>query len=309
MDVESAADQLYGLPPAEFTAARERLAARARAAGDRALAERIRALRRPTLAAWASNLLVRSRPGEARSLTALGDELRRARRGPGGTRPGGPDRRHHDLVASLTREAQRLAAESGREIGSAVREQVEATLWAALADPQAAERWMSGRLTRALDAPAAPGAPRAAGGGEPGPPSPPPSSSGGTGRPSGAARALRPAGGTDGGAAGPGAGRPLPGEPGPAVAARREAAAREIEVRHAQDALEGAEQRAHEADLQVAELLARLREARARKEAAHGAVRQAEERVREAERAARRAARHAREAGGPPERGARGEHP
>lgn len=38
MDFSSAADELYGVRPAEFVAARKRLAAAARDAGDRALA-------------------------------------------------------------------------------------------------------------------------------------------------------------------------------------------------------------------------------------------------------------------------------
>ncbi|MFV2116986.1 hypothetical protein ACE14D_00390, partial [Streptomyces sp. Act-28] len=88
MDVESVADELYGLRPAEFTAAREQRAAQARAAGNHQLADRIRALRRPTLAAWASNLLVRSRPDEVRSFLASGDRVRPARPHPARPPPG-----------------------------------------------------------------------------------------------------------------------------------------------------------------------------------------------------------------------------
>jgi hypothetical protein len=62
VDLESTLDELYALRPQEFTAARDARAAEARRAGDRELADRIRALRRPTLSAWAGNLLVRGSP-------------------------------------------------------------------------------------------------------------------------------------------------------------------------------------------------------------------------------------------------------
>ncbi|URM92839.1 hypothetical protein LUW75_00785 [Streptomyces sp. MRC013] len=318
MDVESAAEELYGLPPAEFTAARDRLAARARAAGDRELAARIRALRRPTLAAWASNLLVRTRPDRARSLLAPGGGPRPARTAPGGARPDEPESRHHARVAALAREAQRLAAEAGREIGDAARGQVEATLRAALADPEAARQWLSGRLSRALGAPAGRGTTGTAGSGGPGRPRPSPRVPGGAGESSAGAGAPGPCAAPAGRRGGPRAGdgdgplhpdaalrvpRERAGEE--VVAARREAAARESEARRARDALEGAEQRAHETDLQVEEVVVRLREAQARREAAHRAADEAGRRVREAERAARRAARHVREVAGRPDRGGR----
>ncbi|AOT62552.1 hypothetical protein [Streptomyces rubrolavendulae] len=153
MDVESVADELYGLRPSEFTALRERRAAEARTAGDRALADRVKALRRPTAAAWASNLLVRARPDDARSLVALGEALRRAHRDLDGARLRELGRQQHVLVAALAREAQRLTAEAGERIRDSARGQVEATLHAALADPEAAGEWLAGRLSRALDAP------------------------------------------------------------------------------------------------------------------------------------------------------------
>ncbi|WP_374984493.1 hypothetical protein [Streptomyces fradiae] len=366
MDVESVADELYGLRPSQFTAVRERRAAEARTAGDRALADRVKALRRPTAAAWASNLLVRARPGEARSLVALGEELRQAHRDLDGARLRELGRQQHVLVAALAREAQRLTAEAGERIGDGARGQVEATLHAALADPDAAREWVAGRLNRALSAPVgfaalgdgggsgarhlsvvrtAPGSGGAeedsGGGGTVGPEAG--AGAGKAGRRRGGLSLVghredpRARGGAEEGdrpereghgdgtagavteAAHPGARQRREAErPGAAerqreeerrervrleeerraeaAAARREAAAREDEVRHAADALEGAEQRAHEADVGVAELTARLREAQARREAARLAVQQARLRVREAQRAARGAARRAREA-------------
>src|SRR5690554_4311655 len=55
---------LYGLPPAEFTAARNAQATQLRADGHRATAAHLSTLRRPTTAAWLVNLLVRGHPAE-----------------------------------------------------------------------------------------------------------------------------------------------------------------------------------------------------------------------------------------------------
>lgn len=78
MDLDAVADELYGLRPEDFTAARAARVAAARTAGDRALAERIGKLRRPSLSAWASNLLVREQPEQIEPLLKLGEALRQA---------------------------------------------------------------------------------------------------------------------------------------------------------------------------------------------------------------------------------------
>ncbi|QGV76960.1 hypothetical protein [Streptomyces ficellus] len=153
MDLESVTDELYGLRPDRFTAARNARAAEARKAGDRALADAVRALRRPTLAAWVSNLLVRERPEEARSLAGLGDGLRRAHQDLDGARLRELSRQQHVLVTALARQARQLAADAGQPVGEDVQHEVEATLHAVLADPAAADEWASGRLVKPLSAP------------------------------------------------------------------------------------------------------------------------------------------------------------
>ncbi len=153
VDLESVADELYGLPPGEFTAARDERASRARRSGDRALADRIRALRRPTLAAWLSNLLVRRDPDQVEPLLALGRGLRAAQRELDGRRLRELSRQRQALVGALARQAALLAAETGEHVTEHARREVEATFHAVLADPDAAGRWAAGRLTSALSAP------------------------------------------------------------------------------------------------------------------------------------------------------------
>ncbi|MGV9883877.1 hypothetical protein [Streptomyces sp. NPDC003006] len=152
MDLESVADELYGLRPEEFTAARDQRAAQAREAGDRPLAEEIRALRRPSLAAWASNLLVREQPDEVKPLVQLGEGLRQAHRGLDGERLRELSRQQHALINALARQAKQLAGEAGHPISEDAQREVEQTLHAVLADDKAAQAWAAGRLTKSLDA-------------------------------------------------------------------------------------------------------------------------------------------------------------
>lgn len=170
MDYDSVADELYALRPEEFTAARASAMASARTAGDRELAERIRALRKPSLAAWVSNLLVRSSPGEVEPLLRLGEGLRQAHQDLDGTQLRELSRRQHALIRALSLQARQLAKEAGHPIGESVQREVENTLRAVLADPEAAEAWAGGRLAKPLSA--AVGFPSAAEGARPQRPAP-----------------------------------------------------------------------------------------------------------------------------------------
>ncbi|MCX4695080.1 hypothetical protein [Streptomyces sp. NBC_01408] len=168
MDVEEVIDALYGLAPARFTAERDAAAARAKREGDPAAAKRIRGLRRPTLAAWTSNLLVREKPEEVEQFRQLGQALRAAHRSLDGDQLRELSHEQHVVIGALAREAVRLAGEAGAPVSEAVVREVEQILRAVLADPEAAEAWASGRLVKppaavtefpALDPDAAPPAP------------------------------------------------------------------------------------------------------------------------------------------------------
>ncbi|MFG3509460.1 hypothetical protein ACGF5F_28615 [Streptomyces sp. NPDC047821] len=327
MDLESVTDELYGLRPDRFTTARNARAAEARKAGDRQLADAVRALRRPTLAAWASNLLVRERPEEARSLATLGEGLRRAHHELDGERLRELSRQQHVLVTALAREARQLAAEAGQPVGEDVQYEVEATLHAGLADPAAAEEWAAGRLVRPLAAPVgftaaltdvpAPSAGRAARGGE--------GQGAGTEERRVEKRAGRPeetAGTGAGTGTGARAGKPRAGGTARAEKAsreeereRREHAARE-EARRAEEearlreeereraeaAEERAEEESREAGRRVDALAGELKEAEAHRRTAEEGVRSARRLLQEADRAARAARRRARDAAARAER-------
>ncbi len=150
MDLDEVADELYGVAPGDFVAARTEAARRARAAGDGTLARRIAALGKPSAAAWACNALVREEPDEMAGLVGLGDLLREAQESLAGDQLRALGTQRSRLLAALTRQARALAARLGHPLSDAVAGQVEQTLRAALADPGAGEALLAGRLTGPL---------------------------------------------------------------------------------------------------------------------------------------------------------------
>ncbi|MBO0829829.1 MAG: hypothetical protein J2P24_18820, partial [Streptosporangiales bacterium] len=150
--VERVADELYGLPAGEFTAARDDRAQQARARGDRESAAAIRKLRRPSTSAWLANMLVRHRPADVRELAELGDALRAAQAGLAGEDIRRLGERRRRLVDRLLPEARTLAEELGHPVGDGVLREFEGTVQAVLADSDAAAAFTTGRLTTALQA-------------------------------------------------------------------------------------------------------------------------------------------------------------
>ncbi|OBA90242.1 hypothetical protein A5662_02045, partial [Mycobacteriaceae bacterium 1482268.1] len=138
-------DELYGVRPEEFTALRSRLAAAAKKRGDAAAAKEISSARKPTTAAWMVNLLAHTNDDAKRSLIELGERLRAAHAAMDGAAIRELSSEQRSLVDELTR-----AAIEGAEMtnpSATLREDVTATLQAAIADPDVADRL--GRLAKA----------------------------------------------------------------------------------------------------------------------------------------------------------------
>jgi hypothetical protein len=145
--VSNAVAELYTGPPEEFTERRKALAAAARAAGDRDAARQIAALRKPTRAAWVVNRLAHAEPGTQASLADLAAGLRAAEQAKDGSRLRELTVRRRALLDSLAVHALSLAGLGDPPPG--LREEVTATLAAALADPEVAASLAAGTLTRA----------------------------------------------------------------------------------------------------------------------------------------------------------------
>jgi hypothetical protein len=146
------ADELYALPPGQFTAARDARARVAKAAGDREIAARIATLRKPTVLAWLVNLLVRELPDEIGGFLDLGAALRDATATLSGPELRQLSGQRHRLVQALVRQARDLARQAGYRITEDVARGLEETLAAALTDPAVAEQFRAGRLTSGLTA-------------------------------------------------------------------------------------------------------------------------------------------------------------
>jgi hypothetical protein len=142
-EFDSVANELYAGDPAEFVALRTAKARQAKAAGDPALAERIRALRKPTAAAAIINDMARHRSDELAALADVGEKLRKAHSSLAGTDIRALTRRRHELVNQALSTAPKMS--------DAVAREVEATLEAVVADPRAAREATSGRLSTALE--------------------------------------------------------------------------------------------------------------------------------------------------------------
>ena len=150
MDVAAAALELYGLPPEDFTAARNQVVKQAKDAGDTSSSATLKALHKPTLAAWLANLLVRIDPDGIAELTDLGEELRQAHVSRDGRRLRELTLRRHGLVHKLVTAARTQARTRGHTVSAPTEQRLTETLDAAVIDPGAAQLLRTGQLTSAL---------------------------------------------------------------------------------------------------------------------------------------------------------------
>lgn len=143
------AEELYGLPLGEFTAARD---ARSRELKGTPRAAGVKALRKPATAAWVVDLLARREHDQVSQMIAVGEALRRAQEGMDAAALRELTRQRRQLTAALTTRARELARSVGLKVTEQVAEQVEATLTAAMIDPVAAQAVASGLLVAPLQA-------------------------------------------------------------------------------------------------------------------------------------------------------------
>lgn len=148
-----AVDALFDLPAGEFVAARNAFVSTAKADGRTEEAAAVKALKRPTLAAWAVNQVVRADGDAYEALVAAGRTMQKAqRRALSGVRDTGlrdASTARRGLVEALTDHAARVLADAGARPDSHL-DDVAATFEAASADPDAAATIGAGRLSAPL---------------------------------------------------------------------------------------------------------------------------------------------------------------
>jgi len=142
------ADELYGLAQDEFTPARDAQARELK--GDKELAAAVKKLKKPSVAAWVVNLFVRRETEQVEQVIAVGTALRDAQEGMDGAELRALTKQRRQLTSAVTQTARALAQDEGVKVTQAVSDQVEATLTAAMLDPECAQAVRSGLLTTAL---------------------------------------------------------------------------------------------------------------------------------------------------------------
>ena len=150
---DDAVDRLYGLPREQFVVERDALAKQLRADGRRDDADAIKALVKPTVAAWAANQAVRSQKRAARDLWKAGDALSAAQdavlagRG-SGAKLREANERERAAVETLVDAARGLLGASGGDLSETTIERVRQTLHAGAIDAEARDEVAAGRAAR-----------------------------------------------------------------------------------------------------------------------------------------------------------------
>ena len=141
------ADRLYAGPADGFTDARN---AAAKEVDDKALAAQVKKLKKPSVAAWSVNLLVRRESAQIDSVLELAESLRAAAEALDGDELRALTRQRRQLTTALASTARSLAREAGVRLTGPVVEQVEGMLNAAMIDPVAAQAVRTGRVLTAF---------------------------------------------------------------------------------------------------------------------------------------------------------------
>lgn len=149
--VLAVADDLYAVPLSEFTRRRDE-AATAVKGEDRDLAAALKALRKPTVAAWAVNLFVRRESAQVDQLLDLGVALREAQEALDGDELRALSRQRRQVTAGLATQVRGVAQQEGQRLTQTVVDQVESTFTAALLDEQVAVALRSGMLVQPVSA-------------------------------------------------------------------------------------------------------------------------------------------------------------
>jgi hypothetical protein len=150
---EDAVDELYGLPLDEFTPRRDELAKELRATGKRDEAAWVKALRKPSAAAWLVNQLARTQKSDTRRMLERGDALRVTQERALARRASreelaGATHEYAEAMRTLLSKAPGLLDRRGAPPSQITVERAAETLRAILLDDLARAGFAAGRLTR-----------------------------------------------------------------------------------------------------------------------------------------------------------------
>ena len=144
---------LFGVPPAEFVAARDALAKELRAGRREAEASEVASLRRPTAPVWAVNQLARRAPAEVEELLDSSERVQKAQlRGAGGDELRSAMAGQRAALAKLERGAEQVLRGAGLQASPGAIRTVQSTLQAAATGSrEMRERLRNGTMREALE--------------------------------------------------------------------------------------------------------------------------------------------------------------
>ena len=151
-ETERKLDALYREPPDGFVSGRNALAKELRESGDREAAEEVKALRRPSVAAWLLNRVSLERP---KDIARFADATERLQSAQSEALAGGSANKLREAAADEREQIERLV-EAARELASGTDakvnerhyEQLADTLRAGATDPELLDRMKSGRVAK-----------------------------------------------------------------------------------------------------------------------------------------------------------------
>jgi hypothetical protein len=130
--------RLHGVPPAEFTKARDALVKELKAAGDEAEAKRVASLRKPAAPLWTVNQLGARAPKEVGALIDSADKMKRAHRSGDTEALRTAMQEQREALRALDKTAEEAAAEIGSKATMDFLRRVQTTAQsAAAAQPEA----------------------------------------------------------------------------------------------------------------------------------------------------------------------------
>ncbi|MBK4346955.1 hypothetical protein [Lacisediminihabitans changchengi] len=145
-EISAIAEDLYSLMPRDFIARRNE---RAKAL-EKPLAAAVRALTKPTPAAWLVNQVSRHHREELDIAIALGTDLQHAQGNADRVSIQRLSKQHREVVRKLAARARELGAEAAVSTSAPVLDEVAQTFSAAMSDAAAAAAVRSGILIRSL---------------------------------------------------------------------------------------------------------------------------------------------------------------
>lgn len=135
---------LYATPPEEFVAARNELAKRLRAEGEKQEAEAVRKLKKPSVPAWALNRVATDHPDAADRLLEAGKRLEAA---PDGDRLREAMAENGAAVEAMIERVSHVLADAGHDT-PAYRDRARNTLRALATDEELREEFEARRVVR-----------------------------------------------------------------------------------------------------------------------------------------------------------------